>query len=189
MKKDSLIPLFNLAFFFVFVLVPCIWVMTVPLKGLRQMQSAENIDPRFELGTWLRTNTPPGATIGMFDAGMVGYFAHRHVINLDGLVNSPDYLEVLRSRKFADYVIQNQFDYLIYYYFPPYHMNAWFPTDDSQVCHKLETINKNWAIWGNMDVKNYFEVIALRYDGKCSPPWQAGLPREAIPPTGMVESK
>jgi hypothetical protein len=35
----------------------------------------------------------PDAVIGTYDAGIVGFFAHCRVINLDGLINDFDYLE------------------------------------------------------------------------------------------------
>ena len=117
----------------------------------------------------------------MFDAGVTGYFAHAHVINLDGLVNSPEYVSVRRSGAYADYVIANRMEYVVEYYYPPYEQ-LWHPTDDSDVCHQLVHINKNPAPWGAENVLNYFEVMALRYDGACQGLWKAGFPRAAVPP-------
>jgi hypothetical protein len=177
------LPVLTLAFFAIAVVYPCTWAILVPIKGWQQMAMLQkSIEPRYELGVWLRDHIPADSTVGMFDAGITGYFSARHVINLDGLVNSPDYLPVRRSGAYADYVVRNKINYLIYYYFPPYHMDWGHLADDSMVCHKLVHINRNSAVWGpNKAIKNYFEVIAMRYDGQCALPWKAGFPRSAFP--------
>jgi len=164
------------------VLVPCIWVMFVPInEWFQQTIDQKVMEPRYELGVWLRDHVSSSATVGMFDAGVTGYFAHTHVVNLDGLVNSPEYVSIVKSGDYADYIIDNRFDYLIEYYYPPYEMK-WHPSDDSIVCHKLIHINKTPALWGADRVNNYFEVMALRYDGACHDPWEPGFPLAAVPP-------
>jgi hypothetical protein len=37
---------------------------------------------------WMRENLPRDATVGAWNAGMIGYLSERRVVNLDGLVNS-----------------------------------------------------------------------------------------------------
>ncbi len=165
------------------ILVACTWALQVPVQGWYQRTaSPATEEPRFELAVWLNDHIPPDAKVGMFDAGITGYFAHAHVINLDGLVNSPEFVVVRRTGAYADYVIKNRIEYVIYYYFPPYTMNWWQPTDDSRVCHKLLHMNKNAALWGAEKVGNYFQVVALRYDGNCQESWEPGFPRDALPP-------
>ena len=44
---------------------------------------------------------PEGSVIGAWDAGVTGYFSRFPVVNLDGLVNSYDYLDIVRSARFA----------------------------------------------------------------------------------------
>jgi hypothetical protein len=44
-------------------------------------------------GEWIAANLPPDAVVGSFDAGVIGYFAQRPVVNLDGLVNSFEWYE------------------------------------------------------------------------------------------------
>ena len=39
-----------------------------------------------EIGQWLATHTPPEATVAVADIGAVGYFAHRKIFDLGGLV-------------------------------------------------------------------------------------------------------
>jgi len=48
----------------------------------------------YQVGLWLRTHTPPESRCATWDAGVIGYFAHRPVINLDGLVNTYDFLKL-----------------------------------------------------------------------------------------------
>ena len=37
---------------------------------------------------WVRDNTPPDTRVASWDAGIIGYFSDRPVVNLDGVVNS-----------------------------------------------------------------------------------------------------
>ncbi len=47
---------------------------------------------------------PPDARVGAFNAGLLGYFAHRTVINLDGLANNEVLRHSLAGRPLLDYV-------------------------------------------------------------------------------------
>jgi hypothetical protein len=42
-------------------------------------------------GTWISTHLPPDARVASWDAGVIGYFSQRRVVNLDGVVNSIEY--------------------------------------------------------------------------------------------------
>ncbi len=44
-------------------------------------------------GLWLRANTPEDAVAASWDAGATGYFSHRRVMNLDGLVSSKQFYD------------------------------------------------------------------------------------------------
>ena len=44
---------------------------------------------------------PEGSVVGSWDAGMIGYFSHFPVVNLDGLVNSYDYIHFAREYGFS----------------------------------------------------------------------------------------
>lgn len=50
---------------------------------IRSMQLGDR-----EAAEWIADNLPEDAVVGSFDAGVIGYFAERPVVNLDGLVNS-----------------------------------------------------------------------------------------------------
>ena len=46
---------------------------------------------------WVRDNTPPGTVIASWDAGVIGYFSDRPVVNLDGVVNSFEWKDALHD--------------------------------------------------------------------------------------------
>ncbi|MEJ2211987.1 MAG: hypothetical protein P8129_23550 [Anaerolineae bacterium] len=67
-------------------------VLLAPLvAGL--LSGSWNPDPRLgvyrEIGQWLEANTPPGASVGMLEVGIIGYYARRPVVDFAGLIQ-PD---------------------------------------------------------------------------------------------------
>jgi hypothetical protein len=59
------------------------------------------------IALFVRDNTPPGTVIASWDAGIIGYFSDRPVVNLDGVVNSFDWEHALHhapdaTRRFLD---------------------------------------------------------------------------------------
>jgi hypothetical protein len=74
----------------------------------------------YYLAEWLNQNTEPEATIGAWNSGIIGYFADRAVVNLDGVVNNSIYRYKVerRSTDFSaimDYVRGRQINYLTDY--------------------------------------------------------------------------
>jgi len=66
-------------------------------------------EPRYEFqldmlsaAQWSRSNTPPDAVVGSFNAGIVGYFSGRETVNLDGVVDG-DALGAIRDRRLLAY--------------------------------------------------------------------------------------
>ncbi len=43
------------------------------------------------IAEWVNAHTQPGETVGVWNAGVVGYFSQRHVVNLDGVTNNDLY--------------------------------------------------------------------------------------------------
>ncbi|NLF52726.1 MAG: hypothetical protein GX577_16490 [Leptolinea sp.] len=61
----------------------------------------------------LETYTEPGSTIGTTGGGIVAYFIKdRTIINLDGLINSPEYFQRMRRGKTTEYFDQIGLDYV-----------------------------------------------------------------------------
>jgi len=60
---------------------------------------------RVAAARWLEKNTAAEDRIGTWNAGMIGYFSRRHVVNLDGLVNDHVFLaEGIRGGRLGDYL-------------------------------------------------------------------------------------
>ncbi|MFM8322195.1 MAG: hypothetical protein ACKOC5_14880 [Chloroflexota bacterium] len=50
-----------------------------------------------EIGGWLANNTPPDATVGVLEVGMVGYYSRRTMIDFAGLLQSDTGRQLLRG--------------------------------------------------------------------------------------------
>jgi hypothetical protein len=62
-------------------------------------------------------NSPPDAVFASWNAGQLGFFSNRKVINLDGVINSVDYYErVIRgSTSLTDYLDENNVEFIVDY--------------------------------------------------------------------------
>jgi len=78
----------------------------------------------YQVGLWLQQHTPPHARCATWDAGVIGYFAHRPVINLDGLVNTYDFLALSESDLPA-YLKEKNVRYLTTYTLGSNYKNYW----------------------------------------------------------------
>ena len=67
--------------------------------SLRSIQIANR-----DAGAWIDANLPPDAVLASWDAGAVGYFSHRRVINIDGVVNSLEFHDALQQGTAADFL-------------------------------------------------------------------------------------
>jgi hypothetical protein len=61
-------------------------------------------DEMYRAAQWINVNVPEGERVGSWNAGVVGYYAQRPVINLDGLINDFELLEHIRNRTVAEYI-------------------------------------------------------------------------------------
>ncbi|RPI55073.1 MAG: hypothetical protein EHM55_08985 [Acidobacteria bacterium] len=76
--------------FVVAVPIVCLWWMREPPNNLAAT--------RYEAAKWIDANLEDDAIVGSFNAGQLGYFSNRSVVNLDGLINNVTYFEtVLRD--------------------------------------------------------------------------------------------
>lgn len=48
---------------------------------------------------WISDNLPESTVLGSWDAGVLGYFAEQRIVNLDGVVNSVEYLEAMKRSR------------------------------------------------------------------------------------------
>jgi hypothetical protein len=82
---------------------------------------------RYHVALWVNDNLPPNAIIASWNAGQIGYFSNRRVINLDGLINGIEYYRRVRvgnetwiefaDEKGVDFIVDYSFDELISDYY------------------------------------------------------------------------
>jgi hypothetical protein len=77
-------------------------------------------DEMVAVAKWIETETPPGAIIAAHDIGALGYFAHRPLLDLAGLI-SPEVIPFIRDEaRLLDWLQQRGARYLVT--FP-----GWYP--------------------------------------------------------------
>lgn len=69
--------------------------------------------PYIDMAKIMEDHTPPGSLIGMTGGGNVGYFIQdRTIMNMDGLINSSEYFEMLQAHDAKDFYIEVGLDYI-----------------------------------------------------------------------------
>jgi hypothetical protein len=63
---------------------------------------------------FLKNNTPVNKVYGSWNAGIIGFFSDRSVINLDGLVND-NAIPYIKNNNLWDYIISNNIDFIVDY--------------------------------------------------------------------------
>ena len=96
-------------------------VCSIVLKNRNDM----NIDESWQVASyrtavWAKNNTESEKIFSMIDAGIFGFFSERRTINLDGLVNSLEYQEVLRNKKLNEYFEENNVSYFVQFVLKDY---------------------------------------------------------------------
>lgn len=70
--------------------------------------------PYNDIAAFLETHTEPGSMIGMTGGGNAGYFiTDRTVVNMDGLINSYEYFQLLKERRAGAYLAEIGMDYIL----------------------------------------------------------------------------
>jgi hypothetical protein len=71
-------------------------------------------EPYMEISAFLEQHTEPGSIIGMTGGGNTGYFIHdRTVVNMDGLINSYEYFQLLKQKEAGKYLSDMGMDYVL----------------------------------------------------------------------------
>ncbi len=102
-------------------LAPVQALLLVPLVGLLVWQSLQFFDPNLrsiqlanrEAGVWIDDNLPDDAVLASWDAGVVGYFSHRSVINLDGVVNSKEWYDAGRDGTRGEFLAERDLGWIV----------------------------------------------------------------------------
>jgi hypothetical protein len=71
-------------------------------------------EPYMEISSFLEQHTEPGSIIGMTGGGNAGYFIHdRTVVNMDGLINSYQYFQLLKEKEAGPYLADMGMNYVL----------------------------------------------------------------------------
>jgi 4-amino-4-deoxy-L-arabinose transferase-like glycosyltransferase len=81
-----------------------------PMAGRWGLHSPHRVN-QLEAARWIDAHTEPDARVGSFNAGILGYFSNRRVVNLDGVVNEGAYRAKVEKRLPA-YVRAMRLDYV-----------------------------------------------------------------------------
>lgn len=68
----------------------------------------------FTVSKWMKLHLPKTAIVGSWNAGILGFFSERSVVNLDGLINN-DILIYLKSNTLYKYMKKREINYIIDY--------------------------------------------------------------------------
>lgn len=72
-------------------------------------------EARYKIAYQIRDMTEEGDVLASWNAGQLGYFSDRRVINLDGVINSYDYIRMLELKTVISYLKDKEVDYIIDY--------------------------------------------------------------------------
>ncbi len=88
-------------------------------QGTR-IQSDSQQALRYQTARWIRQNLPSDVILAADNTGVLAYFSERRSINLDGLINSPDYVRTVlgrneqgRGERIIAYLENERVDYLV----------------------------------------------------------------------------
>jgi hypothetical protein len=102
--------------------IPWLCVAVITVTGGRRMHESFStpLDTSaavnfYETALWMKRHTTPTDIFAVADAGVIGYFSQRQVVNLDGVVNTMEYQKMLRDKNLNQYLLQNHVTYLCYW--------------------------------------------------------------------------
>ncbi|HEX5837219.1 MAG TPA: hypothetical protein VFY26_05260 [Anaerolineales bacterium] len=100
-------------------------------------------EPYMDISAFLEEHTEPGSIIGMTGGGNAAYFIRdRTIINMDGLINSYEYFELLKEKEAGSYLAEIKMNYVL---------------------ANLQILN---SLPYRGQYHDYFERTGLRYGGK-----------------------
>lgn len=92
-----------------FLLLICFLFFTSWHQDLRERIPKQR--EMYAAAQWFNEQVPDTTRIGVFNAGVIGYFANAQVINLDGLVNTDAY-RAMQGRRLWVYIRESEIEYL-----------------------------------------------------------------------------
>ena len=100
---------------------PVLGIFTVPLLIGFAVETQSFVEPTLlsiqqanrDAGHWMHDNLPPDAVVASWDAGVVGYYADRHVVNIDGVVNSVAYYRTMGDGSYTAFLRCERVGYIV----------------------------------------------------------------------------
>ena len=65
----------------------------------------------YEMAQYMNEHLAPKTVVGVFNAGVQGYFSHMTVVNLDGLVNNSAY-EAIQEKRLWTYIQEERISHI-----------------------------------------------------------------------------
>lgn len=129
------------------------------------------------MAKWIKANLSEEKRIGIWNAGYVGYFSERKVVNLDGLINGLQLYNYQKDgRGVWRYIIDNKLDYIGDYYSssPPRPMRSKLKDQLEEVYHLRKSLLRDgkhyktvdWYIWKVRNDQDLLKSLELREDVK-----------------------
>ncbi len=102
-------------------LAPVAMILMTPLAALLGLQVSDLFDPSLRssqlanrmAAQWVAATLPPDAVLAAWDAGMLGYYARRPVINLDGVANSLAYWQAAQRHSAGAFLADRGLTHII----------------------------------------------------------------------------
>ncbi len=84
------------------------------IKQIMPYNKWDRNEPVNDIADFLEKHTPPGSVIGMTGGGNAGYFIKdRTVVNMDGLINSYEYFQLLKNKEAGKYLADTGMNYIL----------------------------------------------------------------------------
>jgi hypothetical protein len=110
--KDARSPLRRWAYVGGTAVLVLLGLVTVAQRARRPLDANWHVTS-YRAALWAREKTGEHEVFSMANAGHFGYFSERSVVNLDGLVNTFDFQDVLLNRELNHYLEMVGVDYLV----------------------------------------------------------------------------
>jgi len=62
---------------------------------------------------WLNVNVDKNKIVASWAAGQLGFLANNRMVQLEGLVNDNDYLDVLKNEMYKEYTCKKEIEYIL----------------------------------------------------------------------------
>jgi hypothetical protein len=87
-------------------------VSSLTYNGILFVEKGDHHADRLVAAEWVKKNVSKNYAVALSDAGFFAYFNNRKTINLDGLINSYDFQEIVLNDKLLEYFEREQVKYI-----------------------------------------------------------------------------